>query len=201
MAPAVDFRPGSRTARTISVRHGLVSVCGRSRLSDLADDQLVAVALDRRCSSRSPWYAASWRSRWRSSRAGDGRGGRCCHGSRCRCRRSCTSVPLFSAWAMQSVPAAHGAVVIGLLPLATAMAGAWIAHERPSRLFWWCAMFGSAVVVGFALWRGGGAPQPADGLLVLAVASASPQDCLICWTRSKFGCARRVRNHPHAQVG
>jgi drug/metabolite transporter (DMT)-like permease len=81
--------------------------------------------------------------------------------------------PLFSAWAMQSVPAAHGAVVIGLLPLATAMAGAWIAHERPSRLFWWCATFGSAVVVGFALWRGGGAPQPGDGLLVLAVASAA----------------------------
>jgi drug/metabolite transporter (DMT)-like permease len=81
--------------------------------------------------------------------------------------------PLFSAWAMQSVPAAHGAVVIGLLPLATAMAGAWIAHERPSRLFWGCATFGSAVVVGFALWRGGGAPQPADGLLVLAVVSAA----------------------------
>ena len=81
--------------------------------------------------------------------------------------------PLFSAWAMQSVPATHGAVVIGLLPLATALAGAWIAHERPSRLFWSCATFGSAVVVGFALWRGGGAPQPADGLLVLAVASAA----------------------------
>jgi len=81
--------------------------------------------------------------------------------------------PLFSAWAMRHVPAAHGAVVIGLLPLATAMAGAWIAHERPSRLFWLCATFGSAVVVGFALWQGGGAPQPADLLLVLAVASAA----------------------------
>jgi len=81
--------------------------------------------------------------------------------------------PLFSAWAMRFVPAAHGAVVIGLLPLATAMAGAWIAHERPSRLFWACAAFGSAVVAGFALWQGGGAPQPADALLVLAVASAA----------------------------
>jgi drug/metabolite transporter (DMT)-like permease len=81
--------------------------------------------------------------------------------------------PLFSAWAMRFVPAAHGAVVIGLLPLATALAGAWIAHERPSRLFWVCAAFGSAVVAGFALWQGGGAPQPADALLVLAVASAA----------------------------
>ena len=81
--------------------------------------------------------------------------------------------PLFSAWAMRFVPAAHGAVVIGLLPLATAMAGAWIAHERPSRLFWACAAFGSMVVAGFALWQGGGAPQPADALLILAVASAA----------------------------
>jgi len=81
--------------------------------------------------------------------------------------------PLFSAWAMRYVPAAHGAVVIGLLPLATALAGAWIAHERPSRVFWLCALFGSAVVVGFALWQGGGAPHPADALLVLAVASAA----------------------------
>jgi drug/metabolite transporter (DMT)-like permease len=81
--------------------------------------------------------------------------------------------PLFSAWAMRYVPAAHGAVVVGLLPLATAVAGAWIAHERPSRLFWLCALFGSAVVVGFALWQGGGAPQPADALLVLAVISAA----------------------------
>ena len=81
--------------------------------------------------------------------------------------------PLFSAWAMRSAPAAHGAVVIGLLPLATAMAGAWIAHERPSRSFWLCATFGSTVVAVFALWRGGGAPQAADGLLILAVASAA----------------------------
>jgi len=81
--------------------------------------------------------------------------------------------PLFSAWAMQRVPAAHGAVVVGLLPLATAMAAAWFAHERPSRLFWVSAIFGSAVVVGFALWQGGGAPQPADGLLVLAVIAAA----------------------------
>jgi drug/metabolite transporter (DMT)-like permease len=81
--------------------------------------------------------------------------------------------PLFSAWALRYVSAAHGAVVIGLLPLATAVAGALIAHERPSRLFWLCAIFGSAVVVGFALWQGGGAPHPADLLLVLAVAAAA----------------------------
>ena len=81
--------------------------------------------------------------------------------------------PLFSAWAMRYVPAAHGAVVIGLLPLATAMAGAWLAHERPPKLFWASAIFGAAVVVGFALYQGGGAPHPADALLFLAVAAAA----------------------------
>jgi drug/metabolite transporter (DMT)-like permease len=81
--------------------------------------------------------------------------------------------PLLSAWAMVHVPAAHGAVVIGLLPLATALAGAWLAHERPTRRFWASAVVGSAVVVGFALWQGGGAPHPADALLVLAVAAAA----------------------------
>ncbi len=81
--------------------------------------------------------------------------------------------PLFSAWAMRYVPAAHGAVVIGVLPLATAVAAAMIAHERPSRRFWISAVFGSLVVVGFALWQGGGAPHPADALLLISVAAAA----------------------------
>jgi drug/metabolite transporter (DMT)-like permease len=81
--------------------------------------------------------------------------------------------PLFSALAMRHVPAAHGAVIIGILPLATALAGAWIAHERPSRAFWGCAAFGSAVVVAFAFWQGGGWPQPADALLALAAIAAA----------------------------
>ena len=81
--------------------------------------------------------------------------------------------PLFSALAMRHVPASHAAVVIGILPLATALAGAWIAHERPTRTFWWSAAFGSAVVIGFAVWQGGGRPQLADGLLALAAIAAA----------------------------
>lgn len=81
--------------------------------------------------------------------------------------------PLLSAWAMQHVPASHGAVVIGLLPLATAAAGAWLAHERPPAKFWVLAFAGSAVVVGFAAWRGGGTLRLADLLLLGAVASAA----------------------------
>lgn len=81
--------------------------------------------------------------------------------------------PVLSAFAMRHVPAAHGAVVAGLLPLATALAGAWLAHERPRRKFWVWALFGSAVVVAFALWEGGGALQLADLLLAGAVAAAA----------------------------
>src|SRR3954468_15145385 len=82
-------------------------------------------------------------------------------------------VPLSSAWAMRYVPAAHGAVVIGLLPLATAVAAAIFAHERPSKVFWLSAVFGSVVVVGFSLWKGGGTPHPADALLLFSVVAAS----------------------------
>ena len=81
--------------------------------------------------------------------------------------------PLLSAYAMRQVPASHGAVLTGLLPLATAAAAAWLAHERPSPRFWWWATFGSVVVAAYALWRGGGAPHFADLLLVGAVAAAA----------------------------
>jgi len=81
--------------------------------------------------------------------------------------------PVLTAFAMLYVPAAHGAVVAGLLPLATALAGAWLAHERPPRQFWIWALAGSVVVVAFALWEGGGRLQPADLLLAAAVAAAS----------------------------
>ena len=81
--------------------------------------------------------------------------------------------PLLSAYAMRQVPASHGAVLTGLLPLATAAAAAWLAHERPSPHFWGWATFGSFVVAAYALWRGGGAPHTADLLLVGAVAAAA----------------------------
>jgi len=64
--------------------------------------------------------------------------------------------PLLSAWGMQRVPAAHGGVVLGILPLATAMAGAFLLRERPSPGFWLVSLAGGAAVVGFSLLRGGG---------------------------------------------
>ena len=81
--------------------------------------------------------------------------------------------PLLSAWAMTQVPAAHGAVVLGVLPLATAAFGALLAGERPVPLFWAVGLLGSALVVVFALREGGGAVTWPDLALLAAVAAAA----------------------------
>jgi drug/metabolite transporter (DMT)-like permease len=81
--------------------------------------------------------------------------------------------PLLATWAMLYVPAAHGAVITGLLPLVTALFAAAIAGERPKRVFWVSTLIGSAAIVSFSLWSAGGHIEIADLLLVGAVASAS----------------------------
>lgn len=81
--------------------------------------------------------------------------------------------PVFSSLAMREVPASHGAIVLGILPLATALFGAWRFKERPSPGFWIMALLGSALVVGFALQQGGGSFQMADLALFGAVILAA----------------------------
>jgi drug/metabolite transporter (DMT)-like permease len=81
--------------------------------------------------------------------------------------------PLFLALALRHVPSAHGAVVTGVLPLATAVAAALLLRQRPSRGFWVAAVVGCVLVLAFAAWRGGGVQRAADGLLLAAIASAA----------------------------
>lgn len=81
--------------------------------------------------------------------------------------------PLLSAWAMQRVPSNHGAIMLGILPLATAIAGVLRAGERPSQRFWFTSLAGSLTIVAFALVSGGGALHAADFALLGAVASAA----------------------------
>ena len=82
--------------------------------------------------------------------------------------------PLFTSLAMRQVEAVHASVIIGLLPMATAVMGAWLNRQRPSFGFWLCAALGSALVVAFALWRAGGVSlQAADLLLLAAVVCAA----------------------------
>jgi drug/metabolite transporter (DMT)-like permease len=81
--------------------------------------------------------------------------------------------PAFTAVALRSLPAANGGVVLGALPLATAVVAALVDRDRPSPAFWLCSGLGAALVVGFALSRGGGALRAADALLLVAVACAA----------------------------
>lgn len=78
-----------------------------------------------------------------------------------------------SAWAMTKLPSSHGAIVLGLLPLATALAGALRAGERPSRGFWVASVIGSATVIVFAVSTGAGQLQMADLALLGAVMLAA----------------------------
>ncbi len=77
--------------------------------------------------------------------------------------------PLLTALALVSVPSVHGAIVVGLLPLATTIAAVLRGDERPSRAFWTISVAGFVVVLFFGWTIGGGALQFADLLLVGAV--------------------------------
>lgn len=81
--------------------------------------------------------------------------------------------PLLSACATESANASHGAVVLGTLPLGTAVVGAVVSDERPSIGFWLSALGGAALVVGYALWSGTGTIRVGDIALFGAVASAA----------------------------
>jgi drug/metabolite transporter (DMT)-like permease len=71
----------------------------------------------------------------------------------------CVSVlfPFLMALAMQTVDASHGGVVLGILPIATALVAVVITHERPKPLFWIASIIGAALVIAFAMRQGGGA--------------------------------------------
>jgi drug/metabolite transporter (DMT)-like permease len=83
--------------------------------------------------------------------------------------------PLLMAIAMQYAPASHGAVVLAVLPLLTAMGGALVAGERPSLGFWACGIAGTGSVLVYSLLTGSGSGdlQWADLLLAAAAFSAA----------------------------
>ena len=83
----------------------------------------------------------------------------------------CVSIlfPFLMALAVQTVDASHGGVVLGVLPIATALVAVLITHERPRPLFWIASVAGAALVIAFALRQGGGALSAGDLLLFAAV--------------------------------
>nr|WP_298681765.1 DMT family transporter [uncultured Dongia sp.] len=77
--------------------------------------------------------------------------------------------PVFTGLALQFVPASHGILFVGLMPLATCLVGALIGTVRPRRAFWPWAVFGAVTVAGYAVYEGGGRFGAADLLMVGAV--------------------------------
>jgi drug/metabolite transporter (DMT)-like permease len=102
--------------------------------------------------------------------------------------------PLFLALGVQQVDAVHAAVVVGTLPLGTAAFSVLWLRERAPWRFWVLALVGFALVVLYAVLNGGGRLSAGDGLLAIAVLSASigyvlgarasasfPPEAVICW--------------------
>ena len=83
--------------------------------------------------------------------------------------------PLLTSYALTQSPASHGAVVIGLLPAATAVMAVLRGKERVPVSFWLSAALGAAAVVAFAALQNGGLGSLhwADLLLFGAVLAAA----------------------------
>jgi drug/metabolite transporter (DMT)-like permease len=83
--------------------------------------------------------------------------------------------PLLSSYALTTASAGHGAVVIALLPAATAVMAVLRGKERPPSAFWGTAAAGVFAALVFASLSGGGfgPPRWSDLLLFGAVATAA----------------------------
>lgn len=84
--------------------------------------------------------------------------------------------PFLTSYALTTAGAGHSAVVIALLPAATAVIAARRGNEHPPRRFWLMAALGAMLAVGFAALSGGGGfggLRVADLLLLGAVLAAA----------------------------
>ncbi len=78
--------------------------------------------------------------------------------------------PLFTALALRELTSAHGAVIVGLLPAATAAMAVARAGERPSPGFWLASGAGLVAVLAFAATQGAAGIGLADLYVLCAVA-------------------------------
>ena len=75
--------------------------------------------------------------------------------------------PIFTTVAMKEGSSSHGAVILGMMPLATTVIGVIRFKERPSIGFWLVSMLGAGLVITYAFLKGSGSFTYIDGLLVL----------------------------------
>ncbi len=82
--------------------------------------------------------------------------------------------PLLTALALETSSTAHSAVVIGALPMATAVISTLRTRRYPSLLFWVAGGAGAVIVIAFALAQNHGLPTLGDlflfGALILCAA-------------------------------
>jgi drug/metabolite transporter (DMT)-like permease len=77
--------------------------------------------------------------------------------------------PLFSSLALRELTSAHASVIVGLLPVATAIFAVTQGGERPGRGFWASAVAGLAAVLAFAATQGATGLAVADLYVLVAV--------------------------------
>ncbi|WP_407703531.1 DMT family transporter [Streptomyces triticagri] len=77
--------------------------------------------------------------------------------------------PMLTTLALETSTTSHAAVVVGLLPLTTAVFSSLRTGARPSRVFWGAALAGAAVVIAFTVGQSGGALTTADLYLFAAL--------------------------------
>ncbi|TDW21403.1 drug/metabolite transporter (DMT)-like permease [Kribbella kalugense] len=81
--------------------------------------------------------------------------------------------PLLTTLALQTSTTAHSAVVVGLLPIATASASAAMTRRRLPRMFWIAAIVGAAAVVAFTISQHHGGMSIADLYLLASLVVCS----------------------------
>ncbi|MEE9494696.1 MAG: DMT family transporter [Gammaproteobacteria bacterium] len=81
--------------------------------------------------------------------------------------------PLLTAHAMTTVPAVRGGVVVGILPMATAITGSLLTGEKASTGFWLTAVAGCLFVLRFMHPDGFQAMQTGDVFLLCAIMVAA----------------------------
>jgi drug/metabolite transporter (DMT)-like permease len=62
--------------------------------------------------------------------------------------------PILTAVGMQYVPVSHGGVLLAALPISTAIFGALITGNRPSKKFWAVSLLGFLLILSYTIYKG-----------------------------------------------
>jgi len=81
--------------------------------------------------------------------------------------------PVLTTLAMQTIPSSHGAIVVGLLPISTAVVGVLATNERPSMIFWLISALGTVFILVFIFRQSDGRFELGHIYLICAVLFAA----------------------------